>query len=346
VDIGLMRLNESSDVISALKTLGFDNLEIVNVSEQLFKSLERVVDPEKKRKIIGELFIDVIDQYSDALLSSDEWLVAQGTIYPDTIESKGTKNSSLIKTHHNRVPKMQILISKGKVIEPLSHLYKDEVRIIGRLLGLPPDVVNRHPFPGPGLGVRILCSDLSFQDVSIAQQKLKLINANADVLPIKSVGVQGDSRTYKHPALISKWDDWDALERQSTEITNNISEINRVLLSVFRKTGDIKLLERTITKDRVELLQNVDDIVTKTIREHGLYDKIWQMPVVLVPLTIDGGECIILRPVDSQEAMTARFSRIPQDIVEEIGKKIMAVEGIDMVLYDITNKPPGTIEWE
>ena len=348
VDNGLMRLDESSGVIDALHKLGFDNLEVIDASSQFLESLENVVDPEKKRKIIGDLFIDIIDQHSDKLLSSDDWLIAQGTIYPDTIETKGTKNSDLIKTHHNRVPKMQLLIAKGKVIEPLSHLYKDEVRMVGRLLGLPSHVINRHPFPGPGLGVRILCNDNISEDIIAIEEKIKSVNPDAIALPIKSVGVQGDSRTYKHPAMISEteWSDWNSLEKQSTELTNKVVGINRVLLLVCKKPGDIRLSRKTITKDRVKLLQQVDDLVTKIIRRYDLYDKIWQMPVVLAPLTVDRGECIILRPVDSQEAMTACFSRIPQEIVKEIGEEIMKIPGIDMVFYDITNKPPGTIEWE
>ena len=155
IDTGLMRFNESSEVEKAMHQLGYDNLRDIDATKQYMDALHDTVNPEAKRKIIGDLFIDIISQYSDDILSSDTWIVCQGTIYPDTIESKGTKNSDLIKTHHNRVPKMQVLISQGKVIEPFSHLYKDEVRIIGRMLGLPDSIVDRHPFPGPGLGVRI-----------------------------------------------------------------------------------------------------------------------------------------------------------------------------------------------
>lgn len=346
VDTGLMRMNESLEVANAMHKLDFDNLKVIDASEQFLRALEGIVNPEEKRKIIGELFVDTIDQYSDKILSSDEWLIAQGTIYPDTIETKGTKNADLIKTHHNRVPKMQLLINKGKVIEPLSHLYKDEVRLIGRMLGLPSNIINRHPFPGPGLGVRILCNDKDSENISLIEKQVRSVNSNVIVLPIKSVGVQGDCRTYKHPAVISEWSDWDKLEKQSTELTNKVMGINRVLLVVMEKEGSIKLLKRTITRERVALLKKTDNIVEEIIKKHNLYDSIWQMPVVLLPISLCGGESIILRPVDSQEAMTARFSRLPQDIVREIGTKLIELEGIDMILYDITNKPPGTIEWE
>jgi len=246
---------------------------------------------------------------------------------------------------------MQLLIDKGKVIEPLSHLYKDEVRYLGKMLGLPLHIINRHPFPGPGLGVRILCNDSEADDVSVIEEQACSVKNDVIVLPIKSVGVQGDSRTYKHPAVIyyqdsHDWDSWDTLEKESTELTNKVPGINRVLLLVTRKDGVIKLLKKTITRDRVELLKKADKIAEKILIRHHIYDSIWQMPVVLVPLSVNGGESIILRPVDSQEAMTANFSRLPKDVIEKIGKELMELPGIDMVLYDITNKPPGTIEWE
>ena len=204
VDTGIMRFNESLEVEKALHSLGYDNLKVVDASEQYMNALRGVVNPETKRKIIGDLFINIISQYSDEVLSSDNWIVCQGTIYPDTIESKGTKNADLIKTHHNRVPKMQILISQGRVMEPFSHLYKDEVRIIGKILGLHDDIVHRHPFPGPGLGVRILCNDkdANISELTLLQHDVSFVNAAAIVLPIKSVGVQGDKRTYKYPAAI------------------------------------------------------------------------------------------------------------------------------------------------
>jgi GMP synthase (glutamine-hydrolysing) len=319
------------------------------------EALQGVINPEDKRKIIGNLFIDIISQYSDDILSSDTWIVCQGTIYPDTIESKGTKNADLIKTHHNRVPKMQVLISQGKVMEPFSHLYKDEVRILGKMLGLSDNIVNRHPFPGPGLGVRILCNDkdANFSELKLLQQDVSFINIKAQVLPIKSVGVQGDKRTYKYPAVIEIKNirdisvlDWDSLEKQSTELTNKVAGINRVVLLIAKKDGEYALKKVSIIPERVELLQKADNIVNNIILREKLYDSIWQMPIVLVPLSINGGESIILRPVDSQEAMTARFSRIPIKIVLEICNLLMTIDGIDAVFYDITNKPPGTIEWE
>ncbi|MFH0870555.1 MAG: glutamine-hydrolyzing GMP synthase [archaeon] len=346
VDTGFMRADESEKVRKALERLGFDNLEIIDCSEKFLDALKDTVGPEEKRKIIGNLFIDIISEKSERILSDGDWVIAQGTIYPDTIESKGTKNAQLIKTHHNRVPKMQILIRKGKVIEPLSHLYKDEVRALGKTLGLPDRIVKRHPFPGPGLAVRILCNDKKAEDVSRINEKVRRIEKSAFVLPIKSVGVQGDCRTYKHPAVISAWKGWPELERISTSITNKMPEINRVLLLVKKRKGLLTLKDGRMTKSRINLLRRADAIVTQSIKKNGFYDKIWQMPVVLAPLSVDGGESIILRPVDSQEAMTARFSRIPPKIVKNIADSLLRMKRIDAVFYDITNKPPATIEWE
>ncbi|MBN1376869.1 glutamine-hydrolyzing GMP synthase [Candidatus Woesearchaeota archaeon] len=346
IDTGLMRLNESKNVEEVLKKQGFDNLELYDASESFLKALENVVDPEKKRKIIGNLFIDSIFDKSDKILSSDEWIIAQGTIYPDTIETKGTKNADLIKTHHNRVLKMQELINKGKVIEPLSQLYKDEVRLIGKKLGLPEELIERHPFPGPGLAVRILCNNKKAEDVSETEKKVKDIFKKSYVLPIKSVGVQGDSRVYKHPAVIDSEINWNYMEKLSTRMTNSVSDINRVLLIIRKKEGDFKLLKKTINSERVNLLQKADFVVEKILKEEKIYNKIWQMPVVLVPVSVNGGESIILRPVDSKEAMTANFSRIPENIVNKISKELLKIKGVDAVFYDITNKPPATIEWE
>lgn len=160
VDTGLMRYEERNEVGIALNGLGFDNLHIETRGDDFIGALKGQTEPEAKRKIIGDMFLKVQAEVSQKLgLNPAEWLLGQGTIYPDTIETGGTKNADKIKTHHNRVESIQKLIEEGKVIEPLADLYKDEVREIGEMLGLPHEMVWRHPFPGPGLGVRILCSD-------------------------------------------------------------------------------------------------------------------------------------------------------------------------------------------
>ena len=229
VDTGFMRLNESKEIKKFMFKAGFDNLNIHNASETFYKKLSGVCEPETKRKIIGQTFIDVKDEVADKLkLNPNKWLLAQGTIYPDTIETGGTKHADTIKTHHNRVEAIQKLINQGKVIEPISDFYKDEVREIGTLLGLKDNMVNRHPFPGPGLAIRILChkssSSLRHPELdsgSAPVSKKQILNqVQHDVLPIKSVGVQGDNRTYAHPLVITSKKNWKELDKITSKTTN------------------------------------------------------------------------------------------------------------------------------
>ena len=244
VDHGLMRLNEAENAEKALNEAGFRNLNVVNSSEEFFTALKGKSEPEVKRKIIGDLFWKVKEDSAKELnLNPDEWIMGQGTIYPDTIESGGTKHADKIKTHHNRVDLVQKMIEAGKVIEPIAQLYKDEVRELGEKLGLPHKLVWRHPFPGPGLGVRTLCvgkdeidNQQDFSNTNNEIEKYLKENFNSDIrvkiLPTKSVGVQGDERTYRHPAaLFTNLQDWDELEKISTAITNRFHEVNRVILT-------------------------------------------------------------------------------------------------------------------
>ncbi len=355
IDNGFMRKNESSKVKLAILKQGWNNFHVIDASNEFLDAVKNVADPEKKRKIIGETFIKVQQKEVSKLnLNPNEWMLGQGTIYPDTIETKGTKHSDLIKTHHNRVQLVQDLIEKGMVIEPIKELYKDEVRSLGEKLKLPKHLILRHPFPGPGLAVRCLCLNKSekINNEDEIDRKLNLTTEKfgilSKVLPIKSVGVQGDSRTYRHPVLIQGGGSFQIIEKMSTELTNKFKEINRVvlLLSMNGKICDIKPKEKTyLTKDRLDLLRKADDVVAKCLDLH-LYHKIWQFPVVLVPLSTQGGEAIILRPVESKEAMTANWAKLPEETLGKIAKEILKIKGIDAVFLDVTNKPPGTIEWE
>ena len=261
------------------------------------------------------MFIDVKDRvFAGLTLNPEEWLLAQGTIYPDTIESAGTRHADRIKTHHNRVDAVLEIIERGLVIEPLAQLYKDEVRELGEALGLPKRLVWRHPFPGPGLGVRVLCSDGAavVPDAAATAQVAALASAagyQSAILPVRSVGVQGDGRTYAHPALLAGSEDWDGIEQLSTRITNAVRSVNRVVYSLTSDPSyPYRLIAATITRERLAALRAVDHIVTETLFSSGEYDAVWQMPVVLLPLVNErGDECVVLRPIVSQEAMTARF---------------------------------------
>jgi len=360
VDHGLMRLHEAEKVKHYLAAAGFENLKVVDKSDEFLSALAGVADPEKKRKIIGDLFWKVKEDVANELgLNADEWIMGQGTIYPDTIETGGTKHADKIKTHHNRVDLVQKMIAEGKVIEPIAGLYKDEVRDLGEELGLPHDLVWRHPFPGPGLGVRILCTDqedinhvsnfdaLSKRITDFIREKFD-VKIDAKVLPCKSVGVQGDERTYRHPvALFAEEWGWEMLEKISTAVTNNFAEVNRVMLTLYGSDGDFKLKLADINEDRVRVLQSVDDQVTQIMSAAPDDYGIWQFPVVLVPVSTKvDSESVVLRPIVSTEAMTASFAKISQNILDKLSKTLSTESSISHIFYDLTHKPPGTIEWE
>lgn len=354
VDTGFMRKNESAEVEKALEGLGFSSLKVIDASKEFFSALDGIAEPEEKRKIIGNKFIEVQKKEFDAIgLNEKDWLLGQGTIYPDTIETAETKHAAKIKTHHNRVPIIKEMIGSGKVIEPLSQLYKDEVRELGEQLGLPHSLVWRQPFPGPGLAIRCLCSNgkENFVPRGLDEKLSKAVSGlgfSAKALPLKSVGVQGDARTYAHPALLEGKLGWQKLEKASTLLTNSFAEINRCVFAVAPENpGELKLEKAFLSRERIKLLQEADAVVMKAIEKNGLLGEIWQFPTVLLPLSVDGkGEAVVLRPVESKEAMTARFYPMEERILREISQKIISIGGISAVFYDVTHKPPATIEWE
>jgi GMP synthase (glutamine-hydrolysing) len=351
IDNGLMRKNESADVIEFMNKEGFRNLKVRDASADFLKALEGVHAPEAKRKIIGETFLTVKDDALAALrLDPKEWLLAQGTIYPDTIESGGTQNAAVIKTHHNRVEAVLDLLAKGLVVEPLADLYKDEVRELGELLGIPHRLVWRHPFPGPGLGVRLLCSPSADRKVDPeATSKARFLLApeglEGEVLPVESVGVQGDARTYAHPLLIRGLRDWEKADKLAVAMTNRVREVNRVVLEAGALPGPYQPVAARCDKARLDLLREADDICTRFLEAESLYSTLWQMPVVLLPLAKGGAPVFVLRPVISSEAMTARFAALPFPALDKLWIALKAA-GAGAMLYDVTHKPPGTIEWE
>ena len=246
-------------------------------------------------------------------------------------------------------------MQKGKIIEPLADLYKDEVRQVGEILGLPEEMVWRHPFPGPGLAVRCLCTNK--EDYPINREPLekhindtlKVTGLTAALLPLQSVGVQGDFRTYRHPLAIVGETNFDQLDVIATQLINQNSEINRVIWMLEpRKIKKMFVSNSYLTPERIELLQKADDVVNNFVKENELTREIWQFPVVLIPLTINarGGESIVLRPVESEEAMTANFYHMDRDLLNRLAHDLKRIRGITAVFYDVTNKPPGTIEWE
>jgi GMP synthase (glutamine-hydrolysing) len=265
VDNGLMRAQEVEEVSSYLREHFDLNLTVVDASERFLSKLAGVEDPEKKRKIIGYEFIEVFDEEAHRI--DNVSYLAQGTLYPDVIESISHKGpSAVIKSHHNVGGLPETM--KLKLIEPLRELFKDEVRKVAMELGMPDSIVWRHPFPGPGLAIRVI--------------------------------------------------------------------------------GEI-------TDERLEILRKADKIVQNELTASGWYRKVWQGFAVLLPLKTVGvmgddrtyEHVIALRIVDSVDAMTADWVRMPSEILERISSRIInEVKGVNRVVYDISSKPPSTIEWE
>lgn len=264
VNNGLLRKNEFQDVLDSYKGMGL-NVIGVDASEKFYKDLKGVTDPEQKRKIIGKDFVEVFNEEAKKIKDA-KWL-AQGTIYPDVIESCSVKGpSATIKSHHNvgGLPKEMHL----KIVEPLRLLFKDEVRRVGKALNMDPALLGRHPFPGPGLGIRIL--------------------------------------------------------------------------------GEV-------TPEKVRVLQEADNIFISNLRKAGLYDTVWQAGVMLLPVQsvgVMGDErtyenCVALRAVVSTDGMTADWVHLPYDFLSQTSNEIInKVRGVNRVVYDISSKPPATIEWE
>ncbi len=355
VDNGLMRKQESSNVLKLFEKLGLGtNLHFVDASERFLSDLSGIVDPEAKRRIIGDTFIEVFEDQAEKI-GIEEHLLGQGTIYPDTIESGGTKRADTIKTHHNRVPAIEKMIGQGKVIEPLVELYKTEVRELGELLGIPREALDRHPFPGPGLGVRLLCSsgDTSTIDLSNIQTSVSEISTRLGVsgmvLPIRSVGVKADLRAYEYPVLVSGYLPWDSLIKVVSSLTAKVENINRCIWNLSDEIPEVaRPLSTTATRKRLDILREADFIVMEILKSHDLYHEIWQCPTVLLPIELDGqtGEMVIVRPIMSARGMTAVPVNLPKDVLVELRTRILALSGVSSLALDITSKPPATIEWE
>ncbi len=355
IDNGLMRLGESERVMARFTDLGLDrNLHFVDAADDFLGALGVATEPEEKRRIIGTTFVDVFDREARRLGIGDH-LLGQGTIYPDTIETGGTQRAHTIKTHHNRVPVIEEMIAAGRVVEPLAELYKVEVRELGEQLGVSREAIWRHPFPGPGLGIRLLCAPEGAEvDVErVLRERVSRIATSlglrARVLPARSVGVKADLRSYERPVLLSGEGGWEALQSSAGEILKRVEGINRCLWNLGPDhPSSAEPLGATMTRERLDLLRRVDDAVMSGLRRHGLYDRIWQCPTVLVPLRIDGrgAELCVIRPIHSERAMTATAAPLPPALLDELRGIILPMAGISGLALDLTSKPPGTIEWE
>ena len=385
VDTGLMRHEESDLVCDALQAVGLKHLKRLDASEQFLNAkgeldgraigpLVTETDPEAKRRLIGDTFFHLIDAEMKALFTdlesqSGQVFLAQGTLRPDLIESGNagiSHGAQKIKTHHNDVPLIQEQRQKGLVVEPNKDLHKDEVRQLGRLLGLPEPLVVRQPFPGPGLGVRVLCATEPFGLAAYTEQNQALkalaseYDLNATLLPVRTVGVQGDGRTYSYLAAIQADDALTAegyarVERAAREIPNRLASVNRLVLHL---AGDplpevLKgITPTTLTDDAITQLRTADHRVTQAMTDAGCLSAISQLLSVLIPLdaTSQGRRSIGVRAVVTSDFMTARAARlgevIPFDTLQALADELATQTDCAHVFYDVTGKPPATVEWE
>jgi len=341
VDTGLMRAGETELVRSIFDELGATHFIVDSAEPEFLAALDGLHEPEAKRRAIGEQFVKV----QERILATEHfldghWILGQGTIYPDTIESGGTAKADLIKTHHNRVAGIQSLINAGRIIEPLTSFYKDEVREIGRELGVPAKFLARHPFPGPGLAIRCLCADAPAQAES---------TSDGVILPVRSVGVQGDARSYRKVLALPHAPSQEAVETLAPSLTNRRSDINRVVALCGGKAPleALAVFPATITKKRLDTLRQADAIVRDFCLATGFEQQVWQFPVVLIP--VGSGACpesVVLRPINSVDGMTADVVLTNVADLSTLTQKLLAIPEICSVFYDLTHKPPGTIEWE
>ena len=334
VDTGLMRQGET-DWVSRIPGLTVEHAE-----DRFLGALAGVTDPERKRHIIGEEFVRVQKRIVESRSLLDEhWILGQGTIYPDTIESGGTAKASLIKTHHNRVAGIQELIAAGRIVEPLKSFYKDEVREVGAELGLPAELLERHPFPGPGLAIRCLCSPV---DAPVRQPP------EGWLVPVKSVGVQGDERSYA-PVMAIDSADGSLDYGRAIEIVNQVRDVNRVVALIETRVPveRMQVWASELSAGRIARLRRADAAVRALSHQSGYDREVWQFPVILIPLgTAEAPDSIVLRPIDSVDGMTARSVPMDAALRSAVCAAVLEDPAIAGVFYDLTHKPPGTIEWE
>ncbi len=374
VDSGFMRLNESKQVERTLKQAGI-NVKVVNArsnfynatykkDNQLIGPLKEIVNPEDKRLIIGNTFMQIADQaVKDLNLDFNDIVLAQGTLRPDLIESASqmvSQNAAVIKTHHNDTSEVRKLRQLGKVVEPLRDYHKDEVRALGTKLGISDSLVWRQPFPGPGLAIRIICADKpyitdDFDQINQALQKFSSKNLSVTLLPVRTVGVQGDGRSYSYLAGISGQADWHKLFSLAKEVPKKIRQINRVVYVFGPKiTQPITQITPTyLQPDVITQLQSADDLVTQFLIKNKLIKKLSQVPVISLPVNfgVEGNRSIAIRPFITNDFMTGQPAVPGIDISIDLLNKLVEdiinqVPGISRVVYDLTSKPPATTEWE
>lgn len=418
INNGFMRARESELVETSLQRLGL-NLKVIDASNTFYNStttldrkakrsddtpmsppLKAAIEPEQKRRIIGDTFVVVAESEIAALnCNPDEMFLAQGTLRPDLIESASalaSSNAEAIKTHHNDTQLVRDLRAKGRVVEPLKEYHKDEVRALGKALGLADDLVSRQPFPGPGLAIRVICAEepifgddfdltnsiLKYlstgSEAGLSQDRIELLNKvketslflkdlgnfRATALPIRTVGVQGDGRTYSYAVVVTsevKKVPWDALLQFAKLVPRICHKVNRICYAWGSLVdGPITKVTRThLVPSVLEQLREADSVVNKQLVEHNLVKVVAQVPVISAPIDLDfvGSDfdvsinrTIVIRTFMTSDFMTGVPAvpgvQIPLDVLDTMVEGCLKVKGITRVMYDLTAKPPGTTEWE
>ncbi|XP_072040456.1 GMP synthase [glutamine-hydrolyzing]-like [Amphiura filiformis] len=424
VDNGFMRKDESEKVEESLERLGL-HLKVITAAQQFYngttsipvnrkdpkspkrvtKTLNMITNPEEKRKVIGDMFMRIADEVCMELnLKPEDTILAQGTLRPDLIESASkiaSHNAEAIKTHHNDTELVRQLRDQGRVIEPLKDFHKDEVRVLGTDLGLPIDVVQRHPFPGPGLAIRVICAEEPYMGRDFAETNVILrilvdyaraaskphalmgrikgstseeekdlltaitvaCDLSATLLPIKTVGVQGDCRTYSYVAALTcdgepHWENLLTLAKIIPKICHNINRVVYVFGDpISHNINDVT--PTFLTPGVLGTLRQADHLGRDVLLKSGYYNKISQMPVILVPLHFDRDpvkhepscqRSIVIRTFVTNDFMTGipaePGKHIKEEVIIDMVTAIQTVPGVSRVMYDLTAKPPGTTEWE
>lgn len=383
IDTGFMRYQESKQVEQALEKMGL-NLIVRDASQEFYSAtttidgietlpLNQVTDPQVKRQIIGDTFMRVSQSAIAQLqLDPEEVLLVQGTLRPDLIESassKVSKNADVIKTHHNDTNLVRLLRSQGKVVEPLVEYHKDEVRQLALELGLPEAIAWRQPFPGPGLAIRILASEkpyltADFEDISQRLAKFNNKDIKAHLLPVRTVGVQGDGRTFSYLVSLSGGDHrvkdlafWLELLNIAREIPKYIHQANRVVYlfgNGLEENERIQTITPTLLEPMaIKQLQEADEIVNQILRRDQLIKTLSQVPVVSFPVNfgVAGARSIAVRTFITNDFMTG-VPALPgkempiKSLLKMVKRITQEVAGVARVAYDLTSKPPGTTEWE
>lgn len=382
IDHGMMRKDESDRICANLRDLGLVQMQRINAEDAFFHTpltidgeqyapLSETVEPEKKRAIIGHMFFVVTEEAARALnLDFDTAFLGQGTLRPDLIESGNPDVSGYakkIKTHHNDVGVIRKLRDRGHVIETNWDWHKDEVRQVARMLGLDESIASRQPFPGPGLGVRILCTDGGLTADAEKEKRLAVFMQQsgapmeARVAPVQSVGVQGDHRSYRSLVILAGEGlgaDFAKVADFARTIPNGLDFVNRTAYLLNRKEigAPLQSVHCRITHETAELLREADAIVTEELLRpvDGKPNRIAQCFAVLVPVSTDGKKySIAVRAVVTSDFMTAAAARpgvdFPADALANIVRRLSEssiAPRLDMVFYDVTGKPPATVEWE